>query len=169
MQPHAPYVHLFRSPADEAQARKYLPRLADASLSPSITGWGMGSVSMVKGTPALDWLAKADDLAIGAMRIQVLDLIRGMHTLGVCHRDLHVENIVIVDGQALAIDVDHACDVDPSWPCYDLTGPSPQVPLLPAHAQWGGVLGSTGMWWGASQDTRWNGRYVPLGRVFGPL
>jgi hypothetical protein len=50
-----------------------------------------------------------------------------------------------------------------------MTGPFAGVPLLPAHARFGGILGTQGMWWDAAWDPRWDGRYRPLGQVFGPL
>ena len=36
--------------------------------------------------------------------------------------------------------------VDPSWPCYDLSGPSAEVPVPYAHANQGGH--ENGVWWG---------------------
>jgi hypothetical protein len=72
----------------------------------------------------------------------------------------------------MAIDFEHACEVDPAWPCYDLTGPSAQVPLLSAHAYWrdrgGRVLGENGIWWNGPLEPSFGGQYVPLGLIFGP-
>lgn len=68
-----------------------------------------------------------------------------------------------------AIDFEHAIEVDPECLRYDLSGPSECVPLPPAHAGWGGVLGTYGISWDGPLDERWSGRYVPLGMIFGPV
>jgi hypothetical protein len=161
------HTHGFRTPAEEAFARANLARLADHGLTPEIVRWEPGAVVIRAGVWLPDWLTSATARMVAAMRPVALELVHGMHAQGVCHRDLHVENVVIVDGQPMAIDYEHACEVDPSWPCYDLTGPSDKVPLLPAHRQWGGVLGTFGIWWDAPLEPRFGGRYVPLGVVFG--
>ena len=97
----------------------------------------------------------------------VLKLIRQMHLLGICHRDLHDLNLLVQDGKPLVIDLEHAAEVDPSWPCYDLYGPSEMVPLLAEHRAFGGVLGSTGIWWDAEHDERFG--LVTMAMIFGPL
>ena len=86
------------------------------------------------------------------LRPLLIDLLQRLHAEGVCHRDLHWENVVIVGRAPFVIDLEYACDVDPAGPCYDLTGPFAGVPLLPAHAQFEGILGTQGMWWDAAWD-----------------
>jgi Ser/Thr protein kinase RdoA (MazF antagonist) len=168
MPPTEPHRHPFRSPDDEAQARKYLSRAAEAALAPRILQWGHGFVVTEQGIPLDTWLKNAGSKDIDTMKPLVLDLVRQIHSLGICHRDMTTGNVLILDGRPVAIDFEHACDVDPTWPCYDLTGPSAQVPLLRAHKRLGGVLGSTGIWWDAKWDRNWSNT-KPLGVVFGPL
>ena len=124
-------------------------------------------VTMRAGTPLTVWLESADSDAVGATRPKALELVHGVHAAGVCYRDLHVENVVIIGDNPVAIDFEHACDVDPAWRCYDISGPLAQVPLLPAHAQGGGVLGTSGIWWDGPLEPRFGGRYIPLGMIFG--
>jgi len=162
------YTHRFRTPVEQAFAQAHLARLAGYGLTPEIIRWEPGAVVIRAGVWLPDWLRTANPDTVAAMRPKGLELVHGMHAQGVCHRDLHVENVVIVDGQPMAIDYEHACQVDPAGPCYDLTGPSDQVPLLAVHRQWGGVLGTFGIWWDAPLEPRFNGRYIPLGIIFGP-
>lgn len=162
---------VFQSFADRggSQAASYLPRLAAAQICPPIVDQSRDGVFLRRGVRLPDWVATAGPDEVATMRPLVIDVVRRLHSEGVCHRDLHWENVVAIDGQPFLIDLEHACDVDPAWPCYDFTGPSAEVPLLQAHARFGGVLGTTGMWWGAELDLRWADRYRPLGKVFGPL
>jgi hypothetical protein len=153
----------------EGQARKYLPRLSDAGVVPEVLGWVDGGVLIRRGLPLPNWVAGAEPAEVVALRPLLIDLLQRLHAEGVCHRDLHWENVVIVGRAPFVIDLEHACDVDPAGPCYDMTGPFAGVPLPPAHAQFGGILGTQGMWWDADWDRRWDGRYRPLGQVFGPL
>lgn len=168
------HLHQFRSTEEAAFARSHLERLAAQSLTPPIIRWepGIGShggVVQATGTPLTDWLTSANPEVVAATRPKVLALVHGIHAQGICHRDLHIENVVLVSGRPMAIDFEHAIEVDPEWPCYDLSGPSECVPLLPAHAEWSGVLGTYGISWDGPLDERWSGRYVPLGMIFGPV
>lgn len=161
--------HPFRTATEEAFARRHLPRLADGGLAPEILRWEHGAVLLRAGAHLPAWLQQADAAAIAAMRPRALALVHGIHSLGICHRDLHIENVVVIEGRLLAIDFEHACEVDVTWSCYDMTGPSEYVPVLPAHAKFGGVLGTYGIWWNGPLDDRWGGRYAPLGAVFGKV
>lgn len=163
------HTHHFRSAAEEVFARAHLERLAHCKLTPEVIRWEPGAVVVRAGVPLTDWLRTATPDAVAKMRPKALALVQSIHALGICHRDLHVENVVLIDGIPAAIDFEHACEVDREWPCYDLTGPSEQVPLLPAHAKFGGVLGTYGISWDGPRDDRWLGRYVPLGMIFGPV
>jgi hypothetical protein len=161
------YLHDF-SGRGEPQAQRYLPRMSEAGVAPTILGWEGSAVRTRRGIRLPDWLGLQDQAAATAIRPLVIMKIVKLHRLGIWHRDLHWENVVVVNDEPFLIDVEHACDVDPSWPCYDQ--PAHQIrSRLPAHAQHGGVLGSYGMWWGATPDQRWDGRYRPLGTIFGPL
>ncbi len=149
----------------------FMRRLAERGLVPDVLDWANDHAVIAMGEPLNLWLAGSTDLARREMREAILDLIYAMHAAGVCHRDLHSRNIVIIDGHPLVIDLAMAAEVDPAWPCYDLTGPSPQVPLPSEHACQGGLIGTHGVWWDAPKDDRWldDPHVAPLGIVFGPL
>ena len=100
------------------------------------------------------------------MRPKVVELIKTMHQLGVCHRDLHAGNVVVgPEDRPLAIDVEWAIEVDPAWPCYDLEGPSSLIPTLPEHVAAGGSL-AEGVWWGNRGLARWG--LTTMGDIFDP-
>ena len=93
-------------------------------------------------------------------------LVRAIHAAGICHRDLHIHNVVIAaDGSPLAIDPEHALEVDPQGPCFDVWGPDSGLPVAPAHVQIGGTLAKTGVWWDAPLSSM---QVTTLGSVFGP-
>jgi serine/threonine protein kinase len=91
----------------------------------------------------------------------VLGLVKSIHSVGVCHRDLHRQNLVIDDGRPLVIDLELACEADPSGPCYDLYGPSEIIPVAEQHQAVEGDYARYGVWWDSPADG--------LNRVFGPL
>ena len=76
-------------------------------------------------------------LQIEQLRRRLIELIRAVHALGICHRDLHDGDIVLDGDRPLVIDVDLACDVDQHWPCYDVYGPSDLIPVPKAHLEVG--------------------------------
>jgi Phosphotransferase enzyme family len=163
------FPHRFRSAEEALFATKHLPNLAERGLAPPTVEWGPDYVTTVGGTWLPDWLDSVDSAQVEIMRPHVLALVRGIHEYGVCHRDLHVENVVVIDNRPLAIDFEHASEVDPSWPCYDISGPSMHVAVPPAHVAHGGTLGTSGIWWNGPLDARWGARYRPLGLVFGAI
>lgn len=94
---------------------------------------------------------------------RVLTVVRSMHALGICHRDLHVGNLLVDSAQRpLVIDLELACEADPSWPCYDLGGPSPEVPIPDDHARLAALV-PDGVWWDAELPPG----MTSLGSVFG--
>ena len=162
------HTQLFHGRGEEA-ARKYLPRLSAAGVAPQVVEWVQGGVILERGVPLPEWFERASGDAVALMRPSVIALVEKLHGEGVCHRDLHWQNVVIFGDEPRIIDFEHALDVDREWPCYDLLGPSERVPLLAAHATFGGVLGTQGIWWDAERDERWGLMYRPLGELFGPL
>lgn len=92
-------------------------------------------------------------------------MIRLIHFLGICHRDLHEGNVVVKAARPMVIDLEHAVEVDPSWPCHDLYGPSDRFQLLPEHEGFGEMLGSTGIWWDADHDPKYG--LFTMGIIFG--
>lgn len=98
------------------------------------------------------------------MGLKVLALVRKLHRHGVCHRDLHVGNIVVRDGEPLLIDMEFAIAVDPAGPCYDLVGPGPSgIPVPDRHAVQPNA-NQNGVWWDAD-----NGEVETCGRAFGSV
>src|SRR5438552_1796582 len=71
--------HVFRSADDRTKALHFLQPASDAGLAPEILDWGPNE-------------------AVAALRPFVLKLINGIHRLGICHRDLHVLNLLMIDG-----------------------------------------------------------------------
>jgi tRNA A-37 threonylcarbamoyl transferase component Bud32 len=68
------------------------------------------------------------------MALRLRERIEAMHRLGVCHRDLHLANIIVdEDARALIVDPDSAVDVDQSAPCYDLYRPEASGVPVPAE------------------------------------
>lgn len=71
----------------------------------------------------------------------------------------------MVDGdRPLVIDLELACEVDPAWRCYDLTGPSAEVQVPEEHAVQGGRIGRHGVWWDAPLEGPQS-----LGSILGPV
>ena len=151
-----------------AQAHAYLPRLATAGLTPEIVALTNHGVVTRRGQPFREWWPRASAPALAAMRSRVLDLIRKVHALGICHRDLHDGNLILRRAdRPLVIDMELACDVDPLGPCYDLLGPTAVVPVPAAHLSVGGAF-AQGVWWGS--NLRGSGySCTALGEIFGPL
>jgi len=98
---------------------------------------------------------------LAEMRLRVVALIRSIHRLGVCHRDLHARNLVLDGGHPLVIDLELACEVDPEGPCYDTHGPCEAIPVPEQHRAVGGEYGVHGVWWDSPADG--------LNRAFGPI
>lgn len=97
----------------------------------------------------------------------MLKLLRGriveLHSHGVCHRDLHIDNVVLRDGIPLFIDTDFAIATDSNEPCFDLYGPDVSgVPAPAAHLRQHGNA-AKGVWWTAPV------LHNTFGHVLGPV
>lgn len=159
------YTRRSRSPESHNRVVYFQSRLADAGLAPKTTSDAYPSIEMERGMPLSEWLKSAttDDRAI--MRARLIALVRGVHAAGVCHRDLHVSNIILVkDGKPLVIDPEHALEVDPRGPCFDICGPKSRVPVAPDHVAQPGPISTTGVWWDADLG---QGTITTLGSAFG--
>lgn len=156
----------FRDEHARVQAHRYLPRLASAGLTPEILDLSAMAVATRRGRPFRDWWPRADRTVLAVMRASILDLIESVHALGICHRDLHDGNLILDrDHRPLVIDLEWACDVDPRLPCYDLTGPTLEVPIPDAHRRQVGTPYANGVWWGNPLGSG----YRSLGEIFGAL
>ena len=97
---------------------------------------------------------------------RVLALVRTVHPLRICHRDLHLDNLIVDDNrQPLVIDLELACEVEPTWPCYDLGGPLAEVLVPRDHAAQVALGMPNGVWWDAALPSC----LTSLGSVFGRI
>jgi tRNA A-37 threonylcarbamoyl transferase component Bud32 len=112
-------------------------RLSDAGLAPEIIRTTTTHLTTKTHTTLTEWLhGQTAEHEMKLMGQRLVDRITELHTLGVCHRDLHDGNVVLTDELVpLFIDPAFAIACDPRAPCYDLIGPdSSGVPVAPAHA-----------------------------------
>jgi serine/threonine protein kinase len=130
-------------------------RAADAGLAPAIAEVGEDSIKMRRLAQNLrEWWSDPNHLQ--EARTAVLGLlvsrINSLHQIGICHCDLHSDNVMIDHDEVFFIDFEFAQEVNPLWPCYDLSGPSEHVPVPQAHATQQGH--ENGIWWGPAVSTR---------------
>ena len=99
------------------------------------------------------WVANEDPVARAMMKTRLKVRIAELHAVGICHRDLHSENAMVDEDESLYfIDFALAQWVDPAWVCYDLNGPSAEVPVPYAHATQ--AQHEHGVWWGPAISAR---------------
>ncbi len=142
---------------------KYYPRLSDLELAPQIVKMTSDKIITRRCLPLCDWLAgipSSDDTR--RMGHSLYLQLEKLHAHGICHRDVHVCNIVLLGDAPLLIDPEFAMDSDPQKPCYDLYGPGPSGLLVPKeHSDHPRNVG--GVWWDCTAE-------VPaLWKAFGPL
>jgi tRNA A-37 threonylcarbamoyl transferase component Bud32 len=113
--------------ADRDRHQVFMPRLSRLGIAPRLLHMDGRSICLERCQPFPEWHSAASESDLAVMRELVLRLIGDLHAAGVCHRDLHKQNLVFRDGRPLIIDVEFACQVDPAGPCYDLYGPSDDV------------------------------------------
>jgi hypothetical protein len=141
-------------------AANYL-RLSNLGLAPALVKVSQNEIMSVLHRTLEDWLAAGPSQENKAfMAVRIRDLLRAVHEKAeICHRDVHVGNIVLVAE-------DRPVLIGPKWAvpvvnehCYDLEGPEPsgiEVPEL--HV----AQGHDGVWWGSSVNHR------ALTEAFGP-
>jgi RIO-like serine/threonine protein kinase len=164
--------HTYRLIQPKSETRdnrlKYMQVLAENRVGPAIIEVTDRWVDIEKHKTMGEWLEQASKSQISRMRSEILLAIRKVHSLGFCHRDLHLDNLLVgSSSEPLIIDPEHAYPCNSTSKCYDLYGPSESVPLPPAHVNVGGVIGTTGIWWGAEYDPRFG--LISLAMLFGPL
>ncbi|AAN12646.1 kinase [Mycobacterium phage Omega] len=98
-------------------------------------------------TPELLWVDEAR-LALGIRRgevlrncespplLQLAQLLVRLSGLGIHHRDVHIDNVVVIAGEPRLIDWQTAIATSPEAPSYDLYGPSPEVPPATECPYW---------------------------------
>jgi len=124
-------------------------RAADAGLAPAIVESEGDPITMQRlERTLLDFWndPNSDQEARTTTVFRLVERINALHQIGICHRDLHSENVMIDEGEVVFIDFVLAQDVNPVWQCYDLTGPNEHILVPHAHAIQPGHEG--GVWWG---------------------
>jgi tRNA A-37 threonylcarbamoyl transferase component Bud32 len=91
------------------------------------------------------WLETASPEHQHELARSLLECVRRLHALGICHQDLHVDNVVVDGARPLLIDFELALRTSPDKPCYDLVGPAASgVPVHGRHL-FQGII--EGVWW----------------------
>jgi hypothetical protein len=151
-----------RTAADWENAVHWYARLSEVDLAPEIVGEAENRLVVRCYEPLPDWYATHGAGARAEMGVRLLARVEELHGYGVCHRDLHVGNVVVRDGVPLLIDTEFAIAADPAAPCYDLVGPDRSgVPVPQRHAEQPNA-NRHGVWWDAD-----NPEVTTLGRAFG--
>lgn len=145
--------------------RRFLERLQGTGLVPEVQSVeeteDRAEIRLGFHLPLVMWMSDHRDGAT-AMKSAIDEQLRRLHDHGVCHRDVHEDNLVIEkSGTPLFIDFELAIDVSPSDACYDRIGPASGVPVPPAHTRVGLYAG---VWWDSVMPDGFG-----LGTVFGPL
>lgn len=143
-------VHRRAIPEGEAGVRfvHYYRRLSDLGLAPRILEVTDSEIVTELHPTLRQWLDGGPSVEErDAMARKLIARIEEIHRHGICHRDLHVENVVLRDEVPLVVDTAFATASDPIKPCYDLVGPGPSgVPVPPEHAGQPNE-NQLGVWW----------------------
>jgi hypothetical protein len=117
------------------------------------------AIRMRRFTTLGQWMERASPEHRREMARALLDCVRGLHALGICHQDLHVDNVVVDGTRPLLIDFELALRTSPGKPCYDLVGPAESgVPVHERHL-FKGI--TQGVWWDSpTTQVRTIGRYL---------
>ena len=145
--------------------RRFLERLQGTGLVPVLQSVDEtdrhAQIRLAFHQPLVMWLSDHRD-GLTRMKSAIDEQLRRLHDEGVCHRDVHEDNLVIDRADTpLFIDFELAIDVAPSQPCYDRLGAASGVPVPSAHTR---VGLEAGVWWDSVMPDGFG-----LGTVFGPL
>ncbi len=162
-----PPTHSRTLPQGEAGERfvHYYKQLADHGLAPEIISVTSREIVTREYQTLCDWLdiehSRGETMEMGR---RLYLRIEQLHGHGICHRDLHIANVVLrVNEVPLFIDPAFAIDSNPDKPCYDLEGPQRSgVPVPPEHATQPND-NQFGVWWDST------GPVPTLNSAFGPL
>jgi serine/threonine protein kinase len=136
-------------------------RLSDAGLAPAIVRVTHDEIVVVRHRTLEDWLRTTPPQERVEMKEAIRALLLAAHAVGLCHRDVHVGNLVLTDDERpLLIDFALATP-SVNGRCYDLEGPeASRVPVPPEHLREPGH--ERGVWWGSPV------RHRSLELAFGP-
>ncbi len=139
---------------------RFLLKASEVGCAPPVKDQGPAAVSMPRLINFESWLATADNAARRELGASLVEVVQHLHRAGICHRDLHVANLVLDGTRPYIIDFELATWSDPAVRCYDFFGPNAAVELPVAYERiglWDGV------WW--DSPTPW---VRTLGSVLGP-
>lgn len=143
------------------RSAEFYQRLSAMGAAPEVVEVTDDEIVAMKHRTLTEWLTQSPSKAEkDKMAAKIRDLLRRVHQEGgICHRDIHVRNVVLTDAdEPLLIDFGLAVESD-SELCYDLYGDASGVPIPEAHRKQGG---HNGVWWGSTM------RHDSLESAFGP-
>jgi tRNA A-37 threonylcarbamoyl transferase component Bud32 len=116
------------------------------------------TIRMKRFTMLGEWLEGASPERKRELARSLLECVRRLHALGICHQDLHVDNVAVDGTRPLLIDFELALRTSSDQPCYDLVGPASGVPVHERHLF---KEITEGVWWDSSTtQVRTIGRYL---------
>jgi Phosphotransferase enzyme family len=125
----------------------YYRRWSNLGLAPEIVAVTPEKLTTRLCLPLKDWLqserSASERLEMGGRLYRRLE---ELHKHGMCHRDMHAGNVVLLEGIPLLIDPALATESDPLRPCYDLYGPELSGVAVPAD-HYGYLPNRGGVWW----------------------
>ena len=136
--------------------------LSDIGVAPAVFDVSPAMIVTQLGEPLEAWLHGRSESDLAGMARLIYDRVLRMHQHGICHRDLHAANIVVIADEPFFVDPDFASRCDPSLPPYDLYGPGPsKVDVPEAHLAYPPNRG--GVWWDC--DAEVPALHIFFGRV----
>ena len=102
------------------------------------------TIRMPRLTPLGEWLQRASPTQKKALARSLLDCVQRLHSLGICHRDLHVGNVVVEGDRPFLVDFELALRTPAAGSCYDLMGPASGV-RVPFRHEFLEI--AEGVWW----------------------
>lgn len=142
--------------------KNHYMRMAEEDLVPKLISMDGEGLITEKCIPLISTIENITGNSRDKLKECLINRIRKLHALGICHRDLHIRNIVLRHYIPLFVDFELAIVIDPSCLCYDLNGPVSKIPVPDQHVMLGSEYEVTGEWWNAEhQDS--------LSRYFGKV
>lgn len=131
----------------------YYERLSGAGAAPEIVLVTANEIIAVRHQTLRDWLAlHPSQPAKDEMAKQIRDLLRRVHDeLGLCRRDVHIDNLVVTDDAVPLMIGPKWCAPAVNSFCYDLDGPE-RSQLSPPELHL--TQGIVGVWWGSPERYR---------------
>jgi hypothetical protein len=153
-----------RSDADWMNALRYYKKLSELGLAPGVLKADHKQIVARWHEPLPRWRPAHSEAEWQEMGLMVLARVEELHSHGICHRDLHVGNVVVHDGVPLFIDMEFGLRSDPAGVCYDLVGPERSGIAVPDRHAVQANANRNGVWWDAD-----NREVETLGRAFGSV